>query len=332
MDEGKKDSYDRSGSITWAIILISAGAVFLLNNFGYLPWGAWSTLWRFWPIFLIIWGLQAIFGRSRLMNSIISFIAILIVALIFLLVVAGNNSSFDQWLRDRIHWWPDSSWMSSRGELKETQLTYKQSDYQNVTKRTVGFDLGALEAIITDNDSTNFLQLDASYYEQTGQPTVTVKQDGEQLKFDITATKPGSVGWMGISDALRYRLSLGQPTLPTDLNLKLGAGRAELDLAKLKLGQVIMAVGAGRADVKLSSDSLPTDSTAIDVGAGRADIEVPKGTGLKISYDIGVGRATVDGEELKGKSSFQSSNYDTATFKLNLSVKVGVGSVRIVTQ
>jgi len=47
---GKKD-------FTGALILIVLGTVFLLNNFGLLPWSIWGMVWRLWPLFLIIPGI-----------------------------------------------------------------------------------------------------------------------------------------------------------------------------------------------------------------------------------------------------------------------------------
>lgn len=48
----------RSGSVAGALILIVLGFLWLLNNLGYLPPGFWYNIWRFWPVILIIVGLD----------------------------------------------------------------------------------------------------------------------------------------------------------------------------------------------------------------------------------------------------------------------------------
>ena len=48
----------------WGIILVLLGVVLLLQNFNILPWGLWAMLWRFWPVILIISGLNII-GRHK---------------------------------------------------------------------------------------------------------------------------------------------------------------------------------------------------------------------------------------------------------------------------
>jgi len=43
--------------------LIFLGIVFLLQTLDVLPWGLWRTLWRFWPVLIIITGLGILLRR-----------------------------------------------------------------------------------------------------------------------------------------------------------------------------------------------------------------------------------------------------------------------------
>src|SRR4030042_6728840 len=45
-------------------ILIVLGAIFLLNNFGILPWDVWTSIWKFWPVLLILIGVEFFFGQA----------------------------------------------------------------------------------------------------------------------------------------------------------------------------------------------------------------------------------------------------------------------------
>ena len=49
----------------WGIILVFVGVVLLLQNFNILPWGLWAMLWTFWPVILILIGLNIIIGRRK---------------------------------------------------------------------------------------------------------------------------------------------------------------------------------------------------------------------------------------------------------------------------
>jgi hypothetical protein len=58
MQDRERPRRVRRGSITGALILIVLGAILLLNNLGYLPGDIWITLWRFWPVILILGGVD----------------------------------------------------------------------------------------------------------------------------------------------------------------------------------------------------------------------------------------------------------------------------------
>jgi hypothetical protein len=60
---GELDQRRRGGSVVGPLILITMGGVFLANNLGILPWSVWGNLWRFWPVILVVVGLEILFGR-----------------------------------------------------------------------------------------------------------------------------------------------------------------------------------------------------------------------------------------------------------------------------
>jgi len=96
---------ERKG-IFGGIIFIAIGIVFLLNNFNLLPWSVWSILWRFWPLFLILGGLEMILGDNWLAKLIVGLITLMIVGYILIQAIAINNSSFKQWLQSNMKWLP----------------------------------------------------------------------------------------------------------------------------------------------------------------------------------------------------------------------------------
>jgi hypothetical protein len=59
-----KRNHHRGGNGVLSIILVGLGAIFLLRNFDLLPPDIWENIWNFWPLILIIWGIQLLFGKS----------------------------------------------------------------------------------------------------------------------------------------------------------------------------------------------------------------------------------------------------------------------------
>jgi hypothetical protein len=45
------------------LILVFLGVLFLLQNLGVVSWEVWGTLWRFWPVVLILIGINILWGR-----------------------------------------------------------------------------------------------------------------------------------------------------------------------------------------------------------------------------------------------------------------------------
>jgi len=61
MSEEKKPQKERIS--TAGIFLVFFGIIFLLQSLTILPWGLWGTLGRFWPVLLIIGGLNILLRR-----------------------------------------------------------------------------------------------------------------------------------------------------------------------------------------------------------------------------------------------------------------------------
>jgi hypothetical protein len=47
----------------WGVFLLFLGTVLLLQTLDILPWGLWTTLWRFWPVLIIAAGIGILLRR-----------------------------------------------------------------------------------------------------------------------------------------------------------------------------------------------------------------------------------------------------------------------------
>lgn len=95
-------AYLDAENFTWGILFIFAGIIFLLNTFGILPWNVWGTISHFWPVLLILIGVDMIFGKSLVAKIIglnFKVLALLIVLGVALTVVAPQILS---WLPSEI--------------------------------------------------------------------------------------------------------------------------------------------------------------------------------------------------------------------------------------
>jgi hypothetical protein len=68
------------GSVS-GLIFIIWGALLLLNTLNVVPWTVWNYIWPFWPVILIFWGLQIMFGFARWLIRLIKLIVIILIGL-----------------------------------------------------------------------------------------------------------------------------------------------------------------------------------------------------------------------------------------------------------
>ena len=83
--------------LIWGIILLFIGGVLLLENFGVINF-YWRNVWSFWPVFLIIAGLNILFNKNNSQTGSIISIGVLVVALSFLFYKG-------QQVPERGNWW-----------------------------------------------------------------------------------------------------------------------------------------------------------------------------------------------------------------------------------
>ncbi len=101
----KKDTESASSSCSGAFILILLGILFLLSNFGVLPWSVWEIIGRFWPVALILFGLEILIGGTVLGNIIFGVIGLLFFAGIVLLGLWIANTQLEADLIQQINQW-----------------------------------------------------------------------------------------------------------------------------------------------------------------------------------------------------------------------------------
>lgn len=93
------------GGFGFALILIIIGVILLMNNFGILPWQIWEILIKFWPVILIISGIENILGGNFFGNLLSFLITLIIVFFVFALAISAVNNNFDQWITRKVPSW-----------------------------------------------------------------------------------------------------------------------------------------------------------------------------------------------------------------------------------
>lgn len=319
----------RGEGVVGAVFLVIAGILLMLNNFGVLPWTIWPTLLQFWPIFLILGGVQLILGRSWVARIIMILIAIIVINLAVAVSIAKQRDDFSEWMDQNFPNLRTSIESLFQTEYLEETLSVLGADYEDVEARELEVNIGATQFTMVDDSSfDDHLILDARYFQNFNKPVLDSDMSNSVLSMDFTTESKPMFHLGDFSDS-GFDFTFGQTSIPTDLVVDLGAGKGTLEFSDQIFGTIDLDIGAGEMNVELSEDSIPSEKLKVNVGAGSFNLSVPEDVGLKVTYDVGVGRFSILGDLVNADGTYESDNYEDAEIKLELEVNLGAGSVKI---
>jgi hypothetical protein len=118
--------------------------------------------------------------------------------------------------------------------------------------------------------------------------------------------------------------------VPLDLRLQVGAYRGIIDLSDLRLATLDLHTGASDTRVRLPRAAGATSVTA-EAGAASLTIEVPAGVAARIRSRMALGSNQIDPARFPRVGDlYQSLDYGTAANHVDIDVRGGVGSLRVV--
>jgi hypothetical protein len=265
----------RRPSLVWPLLLIGAGVLLLLREFGHLEIDLGELLWRYWPVLLILVGIDLLFGRRSPLGTLLS---VLIVVVIFggLLAFLFLGTNLPDWV----------SW-DGAVELTRESIAYP---LKGVADAGVVLNLGRWPAVVRAlEDSGNLIEGRIVSF-----GTVQFSASEEEGRAEVLLTTRGSDGgdwlrWFGRTDE-EWTVGLS-PDVPLDLELDCGSGSGEFDLRGLQLRNLIVDGGSGGFEL-----SLPAEwgmGVHLDVGSGPAVLILPASGNAEVAVDGGTGSLTV---------------------------------------
>ena len=307
----------RAIPILGPILLIGLGLLFLGQNLGLVPGDVWSSLWRLWPLLLVVAGIDLIFGRSGWPAT----IGLLAVGLVVAAVVAATV------LAGQVGRW---SWEGqSFGVATPAGVERLTEDLAGARRATIKLEhsagrltLGALPA-----ESTQLLDAELAHGENA---TVvpTIDRRGDQAQVTVRARTERNALPLGDAGRQDWTINLS-PEVPHQLEIESGAGDLDLNLTELAVSELDLQAGAGSLEVTLPRAAGRTEAS-VQAGAAEVDLTVPEGVAARITLEGGLTETTIDQSRFpKVGSYYQSPDYETATNRVDLDVETGVGRVTI---
>jgi hypothetical protein len=302
-----RDRERESSGLIWPILLITAGAILLLNTLGVLSWTVWNGLWRLWPLALIFIGLELLFGRR-------SRVASYVIAGLLVLTIAGVAMA-----------WSVLPWTG--GTISTQSISQPIS---GATSADVEISLGV------GNLTVNPL---ANAGGDIMQGTIAL---GENERLERNYTVNSGVGkltlanrsvegaWFGnVASGPRDHVLNINPTVPLSLKIDGGVGDSKLNLTEFNLTRLQVNSGVGNVQIELPRNVTGTSNISVSGGVGDVTVNVPEGIALRVQASQGVGSRNFPSSYTNDGEVWTSPNYDTATNRVNMQVSGGVGSLHV---
>ncbi len=161
------------------------------------------------------------------------------------------------------------------------------------------------------------------YSEQVGRPNVRYDLTGSGGRLTVESPKKTSLGHA----TNEWNLRMGGQT-PLDMNVNLGGGTADLDLATLPLQNLEVSMGAGEMQLNLAGKYPKDVMVTVNGGAGETRIRLPKDMGAVVEATVGLG-----GVDTKGLTKRDGKYYNDAYAEgkpaLRIKVHGGVGDITL---
>ncbi|OGO35232.1 MAG: hypothetical protein A2W35_11045 [Chloroflexi bacterium RBG_16_57_11] len=285
------------GGIVWPSLMIGLGAIFLLNNFGYLVLDVWQVIFSLWPVLLIAIGFDFLIGRRSWFLSLVGVVVVLAI-LVGSLGLMSNQAS------------------ASSGQeisyplegVEQAQMEFYIPVGATVLKVSAQPDV-LLTGEVPEGGG---ITVQEQFLVQNGTAALKLSANGALL------TVPG------VTSPYRWEFMVA-PEVPLELKFSQGAGSVNLDLTQLSLSEMNTSLGAGRITVFLPDDQ--SFSAHLSGGVGQLVVIVPENVGVRINSGSAITAFSVpDGYERNG-NVYTSPNYSSADDQVNLQLDLAIGSV-----
>lgn len=305
----KNEGKNRSAFI-FGLILIGIGLIFLLNTLGIATFRLWYFLSRFWPVLLILFGLNLILKKSKLW-----WIIPLLIFFIFIGAIIMPNSILRRF---------DDGLFIYRSSNDKTLNVYQEDRQfdQDLEKLKIDLLYGANRLNInTLNSKNDLFDLRLTYNNE---------------RPDLSYQKVNNIGYMKVMQNKTVNIGLDPENwsidltkeIPLDISIKAGAGDIWLDLKELKVDNLNIEAGVGQLNITYPNYSSQTE---IKAAAGNIKLNIPENAGLRIESKTVINNNNFESIGLIKlyKDVYQSKNYGDVENKINIKISTSASNINL---
>lgn len=287
-------------SIFWGIVFVSIGVLLLLGNLDLLNVD-WSSVWRLWPVVIIIAGFS-ILASTHWIWRVLSAITILLTLAALAWFATGHTAP------------------NERTHIDQVAIQANTA----VTEGNVDINAGASKLSITSHMQGALVdaKLESTGLTLDKQESVT----GTVQKVTLSAVTKDN--WWRASRRNIWDISVSEQ-LPLTMVIKAGASETTADLTNTKLRSLDINAGASSLDMTLGAKE-PKQTVSIDSGASTITLRVPKESGVSLTLHGGLNSKNLADLKSINEDTYQSPNFATAKQQIAITADAGVANFTIV--
>ncbi len=287
--------------IVFPLLLIVGGVILLLDRLG--VWAiSWESIARWWPLLLVLLGLDLILGGTRVGRWVLLALAIGLLGAL-------------------LYWAP-------RLEVGGTYAAERLSrPVEGVHSAEVRLQLGVgqLEVGALEEGSPQLYEADLRYDRRYTHIVHEATDAGGDLRVLI---KSDHRAWVPTSGGERnlwvVRLSR---RVPLRLEITSGVSHSQVDLTGLALTRLDFNGGVGEVEMRLS-ERAPYEAS-VKGGVGALTIQVPQGVEARFRVESGLGEVQVGPRFEKQGAYYVTEGFREGAQGIEVSVEGGVGAITI---
>ncbi len=309
---------ERRPRLVFPLLLIAVGVALVFERLG--TWAIpWHMLWRFWPVLLVLLGLEMLLARSRTGGLVLA-LALVIVLVGGIVYLAPRMELGSRW---DLPTWPLRRG-AAQGDIEIKRLSHPLDGAERATAR-IELGVGDLYLAALPEGSQSLYEAEIRHDPRRSAVRAEVTGTNSEARLELRSEQgswrvPGDQG-----DEWQVQLS---PALPWRLDLSGGVHRSRLDLKGLALDGLQVDVGVG--DVTLLLSERGGYQAMVNGGVGRLVLELPEGVEASVHVDAGLSSVNVGPRLRQHGDSYITSGYQTgAKDAIVVDVDGGIGSLTI---
>ncbi|WP_410222334.1 LiaF transmembrane domain-containing protein [Pedobacter sp.] len=314
--------------VVWGVILLFIGGILLLDNLNIIHF-YWRNVWHFWPIFLIVGGLNMLFNRNNSQVGSILSLVVVVITLSFLFFKGQENP------RNRYFWGGNRNGdndfnldIDNERSEGEALTFFEPLAAADTAKKTIlNLSGGGTFFELKGNSDSLFY---AKVMRRSGRFFLNknVTDTTNVLTFKMQDKGSRNKSW-SFGSGRNNNVELNLSTVPVwYLNLSMGAGKLDFDLSDYKVRTLNFDGGA--ADVVLKVGRLmPISDINVKTGVANVEISVPETSGCRIKTETGLSNRDFEGFTKISDGVYETPGYRETKQKVFINLNGGLSNFNV---